>query len=78
MHQSSQRKKNANLQDSGAAGNDTKRHNPKTHSFLTSLKSAFRAVFTLRLSGKSKTASKVIEHDDRKNISKVRGVSCKW
>ncbi|MED6113074.1 Calmodulin-binding receptor-like cytoplasmic kinase 1 [Stylosanthes scabra] len=53
--------------------NSQKRKQNNDHSFLTSFKSAFRAVFALFLSGsKRKTPSKV---DDRNNISKVRGVS---
>lgn len=74
LHQSSQRKQHANLQDS--------RHSPKTHSALKTFKSAFKKcaeVFALILTGKRKTATKaIIGSDDRKITSKVRGVvSCK-
>ncbi|KAK7321334.1 hypothetical protein VNO77_31876 [Canavalia gladiata] len=75
LHQSSQRKHNANLLYL-ATNNDTNRHNPKTHPALKSFKHAVKkcaAVFSLILSGKRKTASNV-GHDDRKNTSKVRGV----
>lgn len=80
LHQSSQRRKNANFQDS----TDTKNHNPKTYSALKSFKSAVKKcadVFALILTGKRKTDSKLIGNDDRKNTSKVRGVvlvSCKF
>ncbi|XP_061368919.1 LOW QUALITY PROTEIN: calmodulin-binding receptor-like cytoplasmic kinase 1 [Gastrolobium bilobum] len=69
LHQSSQRSHIGFLQDS----NDTKRHTPKTNPALKFFKKC-AVVFTLILSGKSKTASKVVGSDGRKNISKVRGV----
>lgn len=83
LHQSSQRKqKNANLQVFGT-NNDSKSHNPKTHSALKSFKYAVKkcaAVFSLIIYGKRKTASNVVGNNyERKNTSKVRGmVSCKY
>lgn len=84
LHQSSQRKKNAGLKDSGKGngiGNGTKRQNPnKNHSApMTYFKSAVKkcaSVFALFLPGKRKTASEAVENDDTKNTHKVRGVSC--
>ncbi|KAK7275951.1 hypothetical protein RIF29_17078 [Crotalaria pallida] len=67
-NQSSGRKQDADLYDIGVA-------NPKTHPVLKSFHSAVKKFFTFILSGKRKTASKIIGSNDRKNISKITGVS---
>ncbi|OIW16522.1 hypothetical protein TanjilG_32193 [Lupinus angustifolius] len=71
LHQSSRRKQDADLYDCGV-------DNPKTHHVLKSFKFAVKkcvAVFTSILSGRRKIASKGIGSYDRKDFSKVRGVS---
>ncbi|CAI8596823.1 unnamed protein product [Vicia faba] len=71
LHQSNQRKKNT--------GNGINRHNPKNDDYgsMTNFKYFVKKIsglFTLILSGKSKTSSEGVEYDNRKN-NKVRGVS---
>ncbi|XP_027332511.1 calmodulin-binding receptor-like cytoplasmic kinase 2 isoform X1 [Abrus precatorius] len=75
LHQSSQRKHNANLQLQHLGSQ--RQHNPKTNSALKSFKHAVKkcaAAFSLILSGKRKTASNVVASVNSKNTSKVRGV----
>ncbi|CAK8565869.1 unnamed protein product [Lathyrus sativus] len=70
LHQSNQRKKNIG----------TNRHNPKNNDYgtMTNFKYVVKKIsglFTLILSGKSKTSSEAVEHDSARNNNKVRGVS---
>ncbi|KAE9605993.1 putative protein kinase RLK-Pelle-RLCK-IV family [Lupinus albus] len=70
-NQSSRRKQDTDLYDVSA-------DNPKTHPVLKYFKSSikkFAAFFTLVLSGKRKTASKVIGSYDKKVSTKLRGIS---
>lgn len=74
LHQSNQRKKNIGT-------NNINRHNPKNdHGTMTNFKYVVKKIsglFTLILSGKSKTSSEPVENDSARN-NKVRGVSCKY